>query len=60
MFEQTTTLPNKDPIGPRCWRAHESVGGVLVLGEELDGLGLECECVCKLLIGACVMAGVGR
>jgi hypothetical protein len=56
----TTTLPDKDPIGPQRWRARESVGGVLVLGEELDGLGLECECKRKLLIGACVMAAVGR
>jgi hypothetical protein len=53
-------LPDKDPIGPQRWRAHESVGGVLVLGEELNGLGLECECECKLLTGVCVMAAVGR
>jgi hypothetical protein len=56
----TTTLPDRDPIGPRRWRAHESVGGVLVLGEEFNVLGLECECKCKLLSGACVMAAVGK
>ena len=38
-------LPGKDPIRPRRRRARESVGVLvlLLLGEELDGLGLERE-----------------